>query len=95
MRRVAHRTLIVAGALIAAAGFAWQSRIAPDSGYVAGILAPGIVLSVGGGLLNTPITATVTSGIHSSDAGAASGLMNTTKQVGGALGGRLNRLVCH
>ncbi|MGH3624751.1 MAG: MFS transporter, partial [Sciscionella sp.] len=43
-------------------------------------------MSVGGGLLITPITTTVTSGVSESDAGAASGLMNTTKHIGGALG---------
>ncbi|WP_413098415.1 hypothetical protein [Streptomyces sp. Inha503] len=38
------------------------------------------------GLLITPITTTVTSGILAQDAGAASGLMNATRQIGGALG---------
>ncbi|WP_199431085.1 MFS transporter [Qaidamihabitans albus] len=86
MRYVPSRTLIAAGAAVAAAGFAWQSRITPDSDYLTGIFGPAILISVGGGLLNTPITTTVTSGVGESDAGAASGLMNTTKQVGGALG---------
>ncbi|MFD5249959.1 MFS transporter [Amycolatopsis sp. NPDC058340] len=86
MRHVEGRALIVAGALIAAAGFWWQSRITADSGYLLGILGPAIVFSVGSGLLTTPITTTVTSGIDAADAGAASGLMNTTKQFGGALG---------
>lgn len=86
MDRFDHRTLVVAGLLIAAAGFAWQSRIAPDSGYLAGILGPAVLISLGGGLLNTPLTTIVTSGVDPADAGAASGLMNTAKQVGGALG---------
>lgn len=86
MRHVEGRTLIVAGALIAAAGFWWQSQITADSGYLAGILGPAIVFSIGSGLLNTPITTTVTSGVAAADAGAASGLMNTAKQFGGALG---------
>lgn len=43
-------------------------------------------LSIGSGLLSTPITAAVLSGVDDDDAGAASGLMNTTKQVGSALG---------
>ena len=86
MDYIDSRTLIIIGALIAAVGFLWQSRITPDSSYLYGILGPAIFISVGGGLLNTPITTTVTSGTSESDAGAASGLMNTTKQVGGALG---------
>lgn len=86
MARTGPRPLIAGGALLAAAGFAWQSTAGPGSGYVAGILGPAIAISVGGGLLNTPLTTVATSGVHPDDAGAASGLLNTTKQVGGAVG---------
>lgn len=86
MRRLPARALVAAGALVAAAGFAWQTRIAPGSGYLSAILGPAVLISLGGGLLNTPLTTIVTAGVPAHDAGAASGLMNTTKQVGGALG---------
>lgn len=86
MDRFADRALIVVGALLAAVGFVWQGLVPPGSGYLAAILGPGFVFSVGGGLLNTPLTNTVVSGVGTDDAGAASGLMNTAKQVGGALG---------
>ncbi len=86
LHRLDGRTVIVIGAVLAGAGFAWQSLAGPDSTYLVGILGPGVIMSLGGGLLNTPITNTVTSGVRSPDAGAASGLMNTSKQVGGALG---------
>lgn len=55
-------------------------------GYVDGLLGPAVVVSVGSGLLLTPITTAVTSAVAEDDAGAASGVMNTTKQMGGALG---------
>lgn len=86
MDHVADRTLVIVGALLAATGFVWQGLVAPGSDYITAILGPGIVFSIGGGLLNTPLTNTVVSGVDAADAGAASGLMNTTKQVGGALG---------
>ncbi|MFD3746617.1 MFS transporter [Nocardia sp. NPDC058633] len=86
MRLVDGRVLITTGALLAAAGFVWQAQLSADSSYVSGILGPAVVFSVGAGLLNTPITAAVTAGVPTADAGAASGLMNTTKQVGAALG---------
>lgn len=86
MRRVEGRVLIALGALIAAAGFVWQAQLSPDSGYIAGILGPAVVFSVGAGLLNTPVTAAVMSGVPEGDAGAAAGLMNTSKQIGAALG---------
>ncbi|MGI5165781.1 MFS transporter [Spirillospora sp. CA-253888] len=86
MRRLDHRALIAAGALAAAAGFAWQSGTTPGDGYVAGILGPAVLMAVGGGLFTTPLTTVVTGGVPREDAGAASGLMNTAKQAGGVLG---------
>jgi EmrB/QacA subfamily drug resistance transporter len=86
MARVPARALLGIGSLIAAAGFWWQSAITPSDTYFTGVLGPAVLMSVGTGLLNTPLTTLVTAGIDKSDAGAASGLMNTAKQVGGALG---------
>jgi EmrB/QacA subfamily drug resistance transporter len=88
MHRFDSRAVIAVGAVIAALGFGWQglNASALDGSYVQEILGPAILISVGGGLLNTPITATVTSGVADTDAGAASGLMNTAKQIGGAIG---------
>ncbi|WP_328905885.1 MFS transporter [Streptomyces sp. NBC_00234] len=86
MRYVQARVLIASGALVAAAGFVWQSGIGPDSGYVGGILGPAVVISFGGGLVSTPLTLTVTSGVGPTEAGAASGLVNTSRQFGGAFG---------
>ncbi|SFB64453.1 drug resistance transporter, EmrB/QacA subfamily [Amycolatopsis marina] len=86
MRRADGRTLIITGTLIAAGGFLWQSSITAADDYFSGILGPAILVSAGTGLLNTPVTATATSGVPEHDAGAASGLTNTAKQVGGALG---------
>ena len=87
-RRLDARVLIAVGATIVALGFGWQGLNASrlDGGYLEELLGPAILISTGGGLLNTPITATVTSGVPRADAGAASGLMNTAKQIGGALG---------
>ncbi|WP_240505057.1 MFS transporter [Nocardia mangyaensis] len=86
MGRVEARVLITGGALLAAAGFVWQAQLDGDSTYVTGILGPAIVFSVGAGLLNTPLTAAANAGVPVADAGAASGLMNMTKQIGAALG---------
>ncbi|QFU92993.1 MFS transporter [Amycolatopsis sp. YIM 10] len=86
MRRVQARALIAAGAVIGAIGFWWQSRITPDSAYLDGVLGPAVLISIGGGLVGTPLARTVTSGVEPVDAGAASGLMNTTRQFGGAFG---------
>lgn len=86
MRHVPARTLVVVGTVTAATGFWWQSQITAHSTYLSGVLGPAIVISVGGGLLIVPLTAVVTSAGSGADAGAVSGLMNTAKQLGGALG---------
>lgn len=86
MRRIDPRWLVTVGALVASAGFLWQSRTVFGGDYVTSILGPAVVFSVGGALFNTPLTSAVTSGTTEADAGAASGLMNTAKQVGGAVG---------
>ncbi len=61
-------------------------RLQPDGSYVTDLL-PGIMLaSIGMGLTFVPITLIATSGIPNDDAGLASGLYNTSQQIGGALG---------
>ncbi|WP_236567811.1 MULTISPECIES: MFS transporter [unclassified Nocardiopsis] len=86
IRHRAPATLITAGCLTAAAGFAWQAAAVSAHSYAAAVLGPAVVLSVGAGLLTTPLTSVVTSSATAGDAGAASGLMNAAKQAGGALG---------
>ncbi|WP_435111567.1 MFS transporter [Nocardiopsis synnemataformans] len=83
---VQARVLIGVGCLTAAVGFAWQAAAVSEQTYVAAVLGPAVLMSVGGGLFTTPLTAVVTSGAAPGDAGAVSGLMNAAKQTGGALG---------
>lgn len=85
LRRFSLRAVAASGALVAAAGFAAQAA-ALGSGDLAVLLAPSLLIGIGGGLLNTPLATAVTSGVERADAGAASGLMNTSKQFGGAIG---------
>lgn len=68
MRHLDTRLVIAAGSLLAAAGFWWQSRLDPGTGYVSGILCPAVAFSVGSGMLNTPVTTAVTSGVDPGEA---------------------------
>jgi EmrB/QacA subfamily drug resistance transporter len=86
MARTGARALVIVATLLAAAGFLWQSRVSAHGGYLDGLLGPAVVMSAGMGLLITPVTTLVTSGVRVRDAGAASGLMNATRQLGGAIG---------
>ncbi|WP_107103726.1 MULTISPECIES: MFS transporter [unclassified Streptomyces] len=86
MPTVGSRNLAVLGALIAAAGFAWQSTLTADGTFLGTILGPGILMMGGIGLATTPLAALATSSASPSDAGLVSGLVNTSRTMGGALG---------
>jgi EmrB/QacA subfamily drug resistance transporter len=80
------RDVPIIGLVLAVVGLLSFLRLTPDSSYVTGLL-PGILLtSLGMGLVFVPITLIATSGIPADDAGLASGLFNTSQQIGGALG---------
>src|SRR6185436_12551425 len=80
------REVPVIGAALGAVGLLTFLRLTPDSSYATDLL-PGILLtSVGMGLVFVPITLIATSGVPVDDAGLASGLFNTSQQIGGALG---------
>ena len=84
--RVGARDLPVIGLAMAMVGMLLFLRLTPDGTYVTDLL-PGIVLaSIGMGLTFVPVTLIATSGIRDGDAGLASGLFNTSQQIGGALG---------
>lgn len=84
--RLGSRTVAVLGVLIGATGFAWQSTMTPDSSYTTGILIPGVLMMFGIGLGSTPLAILATTGAPPSEAGLASGLINTSRTMGGALG---------
>ena len=80
------REVPVIGASLGVAGLLLFLRLTPDSTYLVDML-PGIMLiSIGMGLVFVPVTLIATSGIPDGDAGLASGLFNTSQQIGGALG---------
>lgn len=74
------------GIVVAAAGFGWQSTMTADGAYVTSIMLPGIVMMFGAGLAATPLASLGTSGAAPGDAGLVSGLINTSRTMGGALG---------
>ncbi|WP_242585589.1 MFS transporter [Streptomyces sp. MST-110588] len=86
MHHVGAKTLAVAGALISAAGMIWQSTMSADGTYLGTLLGPGILMAFGAGLTATPVASIATSGAAPSEQGLVSGLINTSRQMGGALG---------
>ncbi|MEU7646102.1 MFS transporter [Streptomyces huasconensis] len=80
------KNVSVLGIVVAAAGFGWQSTMTVDGAYVTSIMLPGIVMMFGAGLATTPLASLATSGAAPGDAGLVSGLINTSRTMGGALG---------
>ncbi|WP_179235409.1 MFS transporter [Streptomyces sp. CS113] len=80
------RVSLVPGALLAAAGLAWFALISPDGSFLTDVLGPSLVTSVGAGLVLAPVAAAATTGVAAREAGMASGLMNSSRQLGGSIG---------
>ncbi|MFE7315618.1 MFS transporter [Streptomyces sp. NPDC057555] len=86
MNYVGAKSLAVSGAAISLCGMLWQSTLTVDGTYLGTILGPGVLMALGAGLTATPTAAIATSGTDPSDQGLVSGLINTSRQMGGALG---------
>jgi predicted MFS family arabinose efflux permease len=84
--RLGTRPIIVAGALVASAGMFLLSDVPVAGSYVADLLPGLVVMSFGLGAIFVTVTAAANAGVPSDKAGLAAGLMNTSLQVGAALG---------
>jgi sugar phosphate permease len=69
-----------------AAGLVWFSQISVDGSFLADLLGPSLLAGAGLGFAFVPVTIAAVSGIADREQGLASGLINTSEQVGGALG---------
>jgi len=84
--RFGFKPILVAGLLITAVGLVWFSQIDVGGSYVGDILFPSLLAAVGLGFAFVPMTIAAVSGVASQETGLASGLINTSQQIGGALG---------
>jgi EmrB/QacA subfamily drug resistance transporter len=86
LSRIGTRPVIVAGALIAAGGMYWLSRIPVHGSFVSDLLPGMLVLSFGVGPLFVAVATAANAGVSADKAGLAASLLNASQQVGGALG---------
>ncbi|MCU1541143.1 MAG: transporter [Arthrobacter sp.] len=88
--RLTHRfgnaPLLATGLALTLAGMAWLSAITAEAPYLTGVALPLVLIGIGQGLGFAPLTAAGIAGVTAKDAGAASGLVNTSHQLGSALG---------
>jgi len=80
------RYIVFGAALIAAAGLALFARVSPDGTFLGDILVPSLLLSIGVALTFIPATIAAVSGVPKAQTGVASGLVNVSRTIGGALG---------
>ena len=84
--RVGVKPVLAVGMLTILAGLVWFTQISVDGTYTADLLGGFLLIGVGLGFSFVPVSIAALAGVQQKDAGLASGLINTSQQIGGALG---------
>ncbi len=84
--RLGTRRQLVIGPLTTAAAVAWLAQLSAGDGYFVHVFGPLTLAGIGLGLSFVPMTIAATADVPTHQAGLASGLLNTTRQLGGAVG---------
>jgi MFS family permease len=84
--RIGAKPLLVIGMVAVALGLVLFTDLSPHGTYLGDVLAPSLIAAIGIGLAFVPSTISAVAGVASDEAGLASGLVNTARLFGGALG---------
>ena len=84
--RFGPKATLLPGLLMLALGLAWLTRAPVGSSYAVDLLPSMLLLGIGAGLSFPSLMTLAMSGATPEDSGLASGLVNTTMQIGGAIG---------
>jgi EmrB/QacA subfamily drug resistance transporter len=84
--KLGYKPVFAAGMILAAIGLIWFAQVDADGSYLSDILFPSLVVAVGLGFAFVPMMIAAVAGVEPARAGLASGLINTSQQIGGALG---------
>ena len=84
--RFGPKRLLVTGMVFQTAGLLLFSDITPGGSYLSEVLAPSLLVAIGLGFAFVPATIAAVTGVAPHEAGLASGLVNTSRMVGGAVG---------
>ena len=80
------RRVVPVGFVIAAAAMTWLAQLSTSATYTNDVLGPMFLLGLGVGYAFTPAISTATADVAANDAGVASAMVNTSQQIGGAVG---------
>jgi predicted MFS family arabinose efflux permease len=84
--RLGFRKVLIAGLALVALALLWFAQVPINGSYVSDLLGPMVVAAVGLGFAFVPVTIAAVSRVSEDESGLASGLINTSQQLGGALG---------
>jgi MFS family permease len=84
--RLGLRRVLIGGLALFAGGLVWFAQVPVHGRYLADLLGPSLLIALGLGFAFVPITILAETGVNDREYGLASGLLNTSQQVGGALG---------
>jgi MFS family permease len=84
--RAGYKTTMFVGLVVAAAGLFWFAQVSAGGSFVSDIVGPSLVTGLGLAFAFVAGTIAATTGVSGEQAGLASGLVNTSQQIGGALG---------
>ena len=84
--RVGVKPVMVVGMTTLTAGLVYFTQVSPDGSYLGDLLPGFLLIGVGIGFSFVPISIAALAGVEPAEAGLASGLINTSQQIGGALG---------
>jgi len=84
--RMGARAMILVGTAAMVVGYLWLSQISATDSYFGSVFGPVLITGLATGFIFMPITTTVLGGVEPEHAGSASGLLQTTQQLGSAVG---------
>lgn len=84
--RMGVKPILAVGMAANLAGLIWFSQIPVDGSYMTNLFGPFLLIGVGLGFSFVPVSIAALAGVPAQEAGLASGLINTSQQIGGALG---------
>src|SRR3954452_18878847 len=84
--KLGFKPVLLAGMALVTIALLWFAQVPVDGSYATDLLVPMVIAAVGLGFAFVPVTIAAVSNISADDSGLASGLINTSQQVGGALG---------
>jgi EmrB/QacA subfamily drug resistance transporter len=84
--KLGYKPVLAVGLLFIVAGLTWFSRVSVGGGFTTDILGPSLLAAAGLGFAFVTTTIAAVAGVEEKESGLASGLINTSQQIGGALG---------